>query len=340
MAIYIASAAVLLVLCIDIGRLALAPTREASIDAVRIRNAMVAELGDPAETDWPPNAPPPNYHLETLPPPAFFMAVVDEVVPPEARQEPALATALRLARHLHSASRPGEPIQSDTQDTYEKILTGQGGYCADYTQVFDALALAAGLQVREWGFTWEDMANGHAFNEVWDPELSKWVLVDVFNSFYVVDADTGVPMGALEFRASLLKEAGSGEAQLVPIVADRFGFKSSEKALNWFFRGVPRMYLLLGNNVVSYDANPAIQLTEVLPRSVEMMVAILIGKHPRFLFVPPASHPEVRDQVEQLHEQLLWFLVKIAVIFVLGIGLLTSGWRSLRARRSSDRAAA
>src|SRR5262245_676027 len=45
-------------LVFDVGRLILATSREASIDAVRIRNAMVAELGDPSQTNWQPSAMP------------------------------------------------------------------------------------------------------------------------------------------------------------------------------------------------------------------------------------------------------------------------------------------
>jgi hypothetical protein len=331
-AIPIGLAVLLAILSFDVGRLVLAPTREASIDAVRIRNAMVAELGEPSQTDWSPSAVPANYNWERRAAPAFFANIAAEVVPPEVRQESALAKAVRLARHLRLTSHHGNPIQANTRETYERIVSGQGGYCSDYTQAFNALALAAGLKVREWGFTWEDMANGHAFNEIWDPDLNKWVFVDAFTSFYVIDAATAIPMGALEFRASLLGEPGAGDAAVVPIVTERFGFKSTEKALDWYRRGVPQMFLLLGNNVFSYDANPVIRLTEPLPRSVEMLVAVLLGEHPRFLFVPPDSHPEVRDKVAQIRWQLAWLLAKLAVIAVLGVGLLIYVWRLLRGR--------
>src|SRR3546814_14131094 len=97
-------------------------------------------------------------------------------------------------------------FQSNTRETYEKIVGGEGGYCSDYTQSFNALALAAGLDVREWGFAWADMANGHAFNEIWDPTLQKWVFIDSFVSFYVIDRASGIPLSSREFRASLRDE--------------------------------------------------------------------------------------------------------------------------------------
>src|SRR5262249_30709734 len=163
---------------------------------------------------------------------------------PRAREESALAKALRIAQHLRLTSRHGDPIQANTRETYEKIIGGQGGYCSDYTQAFNALALAAGLKVREWGFTWEDMANGHAFNEIWDEDLRKWVFIDAFTSFYVVDAATSQPLSALEFRASLLDEPGAGPVKVIPIVSERFGFKSPQRALDWYRRGVPQMFLV------------------------------------------------------------------------------------------------
>lgn len=331
-AVPVVLAVLLLALSLDIGRLVLAPTRAASIDAVRIRNAMVAELGEPAETAWRPDAVPPDYRWESREAPDYFAEVVARILPPEARQEPALTTALRLARHLRETSRQGAPIQSNTRETYEKIVGGQGGYCSDYTQSFNALALAAGLAVREWGFAWEDMANGHAFNEIWDPTLQKWIFIDSFVSFYVVDRASGVPLSALEFRAVLLEEPDAETIEVMQIVPERFPFKSVGRALEWYRRGVPRMFLVLGNSVYSYDADPVIQAAEALPRSVEMALAILLGEHPRFLFVPRAADTEVAAQVRQMGWELAWILAELAAIVLLAAALLILLWRALRPR--------
>jgi hypothetical protein len=331
--------ALLAVLSLDVGRLVLAPTREASVDAIRIRNAMVAELGTPEETDWRPDAVPPAYRSETLPAPDYFADIVGRLLPAEAQSEPVLATAVRLARHLRENAHRGPPIQANSRETYEKIRAGKGGYCSDYTQSFNALALAAGLAVREWGFTWADMANGHAFNEVWDPALQKWIFIDSFVSFYVVDRASGEPLSALEFRDALLDGSEAAGIEVVRIVPQRFEFKSDERALAWYRRGVPRMFLVLGNNVYSYDADPIVQVAEMLPRSVEMVLAILLGEHPRFLFVPRPSDPEVAAQVHEMGWELIWVLVKLAAILLLCIALPVMLWR-LRRARSGQAAAA
>jgi hypothetical protein len=326
LAILVVLAALLLVLGLDVGRLVLAPTRGDSIDAVRVRNAMVARLGTPDETEWRPDAVPLAYRWERLPAPRYFADVVARLQAREGRQGTALATAVELARHLRKDSRQGPPIQANTRETYETILAGKGGYCSDYTQSFTALALAAGLAVREWGFAWEDMANGHAFNEVWEPVLQKWVLIDSFVSFYVVDRISGIPLSALEFRDALLSGRDAGELQVVQIVPERFGFKSVERALAWYRRGLPRLFLVLGNGVYSYDANPAIQLAEALPRSAEMAVAILLGEHPRFLFVPWHGDPEVTGQVRAMDAELLWLLAKLAALLLIGVAFAILLW--------------
>ena len=89
------------------------------------------------------------------------------------------------------------------------------------------------------------------------------------------------------------------------------------------------MFLLLGNSVFSYDNNALIRLTEPLPRSIEMLVAILLGEHPRFLFIPPPSHPEIKTAVDHLQWQLAYFLLKVTATLVLAGGLLRATWRSV-----------
>ena len=120
--------------------------------------------------------------------------------------------------------------------------------------------------------------------------------------------------------------------EVVRIVSDRFGFTSPEKALEWYRRGLPRMFLLLGNNAYSYDSHPLIKFAESLPRSIEVMLAIILGEHPRFLFVPLESQPEVRAQVESMIWERIWVLIKLGSMAILGFALLMSFRKMLRNR--------
>lgn len=328
---------VLAVLSFDIGRLVLAPSRDASIAAVRIRNAMVSSLGHPDQTQWSPAAIPANFKWEQQPAPDFFTQIVGDVLPSNTSDLSDFDKALLLAYHLRVTSAGEGPIQANTRETYERIVSGQGGYCSDYSQSFNALALAAGLSVREWGFTWEEMANGHAFNEVWEPELGKWIFLDSFGSFYVVDKGDKIPLSALEFRSRLLTEEGKSSIDIVPIVEGRLGFRDAEKSIAWYGRGLPRMFLILGNNIFSYDSNPVIQTLEALPRSIELMVAIVLGEHPRFLFVPSEEQPEIREQVDDMMWEAATIFAKLLAVFILSFGLLVWLWRSRSKRVQSLR---
>jgi hypothetical protein len=136
----------------------------------------------------------------------------------------------------------------------------------------------------------------------------------------------------LEFRDVLLNDPDAGGLEVVQIVPERFGFKSAEKALAWYRRGLLRLFLVLGNSVYSYDANPIIQMAEALPRSVEMALAILIGEHPRFLFVPRNADPDVIEQVREMDAELAWVIAKLTALVLLGVAFLFALWRLVRSR--------
>jgi len=318
--LFIISVTLVLAITLNLGRLVLALDRNASIDAVRVRNSMVTELGQPIDVDWSPNAAPEEFHWEQRPAPTRFVDVVKEVLRDAPADMTDFETALRLARHLKANAREGQPIQASAWLTYQKITTGQGGYCSDFTQTINALALSAGLSVREWGFTWESLANGHAFNEIWEPSLHKWIFLDSFHGFYVVDNNSGTPLSGLELRSHLLDGDDPDTVRLVPISGERFDEARVNEERSFYARGLPRMYLLLGNNVFSYDAHPLVQMTEALPRSVEMLTAILLGEHPRFLFTPPENRPDLREEVEDMVWIRNWTFFQIFLGAVSAVG--------------------
>lgn len=313
---------VVLAVALHLGRLVLAPTRAASIDAVEVRNSLVVELGTPEETGWSPDAVPEAFNWESRPAPERFVAVAEGVL----REAPAAATdfdkARLLARHIGANAREGRPIQANAWETYQKLTSGQGGYCSDFTQTINALGLAAGLEVREWGFAWESLANGHAFNEVWEPSLQKWLFLDSHHGFTVADSASGVPLSALEFRDHLMSETDPSAVSFVPIHEESFDARRIEIERLFYGRGAPRMFLLMGNNVFSYDAHPVIRFAEDLPRSVEMLAAILLGEHPRFLFVPPDDQPELRAEIASLPWLWIRILLEISLAVACGLGIV------------------
>lgn len=326
-----------LLVTLHLGRMVLAPSRDASIDAVRVRNALVIELGLPSETNWPPSAVPSAFNWESRIAPEPFVEVVESVLRDSPDGITDFEKALLLSRHVRLNAREGRPIQANAWLTYQKLTSGQGGYCSDFTQTINALGLAAGLQVREWGFAWESFANGHAFNEIWEPSLQKWVLLDSHHGFYVVDSASGVPLSALEFRDHLMTEADPASVRLVPISEETFDERRIGNERAFYASGAPRFFLLMGNNVYSYDAHPLVQITEDLPRSIEMLTAILLGEHPRFLYVPPIERPDLKQEVEAMAWIRHRTLIEIALGAVTGLAIVLLLLSFLTSDRSKRR---
>ena len=100
-----------------------------------------------------------------------------------------------LIRNLHLI-----PLTNLLLPVFLQIREQGKGYCADYSQVFTALALSTGIPVREWGLGFEGFGRGHAFNEVYDSEQRKWVFIDSYHSLYVIDRGSHNPLSTIEFH--------------------------------------------------------------------------------------------------------------------------------------------
>lgn len=96
--------------------------------------------------------------------------------------------ALYVTKHLND--KPGLSLPSD--DTLRIMLEGEGGVCSDMAQVFNNFCLLNDIDVREWGVTrapFDQGYGGHAFNEVFLPELDSWILFDPFWCVYFRDSE-------------------------------------------------------------------------------------------------------------------------------------------------------
>src|SRR5690606_15739578 len=147
--------------------------------------------------------------------------------------------------------------QSDLATTYRRIREGYG-HCADFSRVYVALAHAAGLFVREWAFTHNGFGgNGHVLVEVWDPLRAQWLMLDVYNNFHACDAATQQPLSARAFRRSVL---GLRPTALSYRTGEgRPGFVHQHKLIEYYRRGAAEWYMVWGNAVYSYEANPLVR---------------------------------------------------------------------------------
>ncbi len=300
-------------LCLSAVAAGLAELLTPATELVRFRNALLASAGTPADFDWTPDKVPAEYRLETLPPPSPLAESAREL----ATDVDSGALMFGIVSHLRSQPKRKGPIKSTTVEAYRQITQTGRGYCADYTQVFNGLAHALALPVREWGMSFDRFSgDGHAFNEAWDAANQQWVFVDSFHGFYVRDKASGNTLSALEFRTRLLNDDGFDSLIITPI-GDAFRFDSPLEAYSYYQKGADQFYLWFGNHVFSYDRHAVVRFFGPVSRSVEQLAAIVAGIHPGIRIFPTDTNRASIDALLRFRS-LVIMLTLAAVILALG----------------------
>lgn len=315
--------------------LSLAPYMTSSTEVVRLRHALVLATGGNAGFNWTPAEVPADFLLERAAPDPLFVDVVNRLG--LAAMSSDWERAVVISRHLLGSSPVllGGPIQSDLRDTYRKIV-GQGqGYCGDFTQVFSGLAIAAGIPVRAWAFSFDGFGgHGHIWPEIWNRQLGRWQLVDIFDNYYFVGPED-IPLAALEVRRAMLEDPTS--LRLMPLHPGvRPGSAIEAKMWDYYRRGLPEWYMVWGNNVFSYDRSPLVRVFGPFSHPLEQLGAIAEGVYPSIRIL---EEPTNQRQVEAIHRVRCHLLLVGALVVAALLALLISlaGW--CLARRGSLRRA-
>ena len=272
-----------------------------STEAVRLRNALSLAPGSNHEFDWAPPQFPADFRTEVLPATPEFRAVVASLELDQRGGD--WEKALAIASHLIERAGDLGPIRADPLTTYRAIRGGYG-YCADFVKAFLALAHAAGVTARQWGFSFDGFGgHGHTLVEVYDHRRGRWLLIDVFNNFHVVDGQSGEPLGALECRAAML--APDGRLDMRPNGPGRPGFVHSETAVDYYRRGVHQWYLLQGNAVFSAYAHPLVRTAGRVSKSLAQVAASMTGGKPRIRIYQTSENAYQVRQLARLRRQLV-----------------------------------
>jgi len=315
--------------------MSLLPYMRSSAELVRMRNALLLTDQQNVNFNWTPANVPASFQWERGPVDPFFTEVADRLQ---------LATlpgdwerALAISQHLlgSSATLKGGPVMSDLRDTYRRIVTKGDGYCGDFVDVFQAIAVAVGMPVRTWAFSFDGFGgHGHIWPEIWNRELAQWQLVDIFNNTYFTGA-SGTPLAAQELRQALLGGAEQVQrSRLYP--GGEFGMRFDHQAWNYYRRGLPEWYMWWGNNVFTYDRALLVRALGGVSRSLEQMGGILQGVHPTIRILAEPGNQAQRKRMGQLRIHLF-----AAALFG-GAGSLAALVCALvlwRARRVASRAA-
>jgi len=310
--------------------LSLAPYLSSSTEVVRMRNALLLEENN-ASFDWTPANLPNDFLLERGPPDPIFVNVVNHLGLAQMASD--WDRAIAISRHLlgGGSTLSGGAIQSDLRTTYYRIVSKGDGYCGDFTRVFSALAIAAGIPVRSWAFSFDGFGgHGHVWPEIWNRQLQRWQLIDIFDNYYFSLSD-GVALSALEFRRAM-KEYPR-ELHLVPLHSEaRPGYVIEDKAWDYYRRGLPEWYLYWGNNVFSYDHAFLVRNFSHISRSLEQMSGIIQGVSPGIRILEDSAN---RTQlVALIHvRRHLFFVSILAALMVIGGSICCYGlWRIKRQR--------
>ena len=296
---------------------------------VQVRNALFARVAPKSEFLWTPENAPRSFQQEGGRSPAAFSEVVNELLGKGGAHLKEWDKALRLARHLRDGTKvKGRAIQTDTVSAYLAIRRTGGGYCSDYSQVLNGLAYAAGIAVREWGMSFGDFSgDGHAFNEIYDAARGKWMFLDSFFSFYVLDANTGIPLSVLELAETLRGGSGRERVRVEFIDEEAFSFPDRDAALNYYRRGADRLFLGLANNVLEYDRHPVVRWAAKFGRTAEQVAAMVCGMAPRLLIVKTDTNG---DAIWALRLTAAGFFLSLLVFLSTTAGLGLVGVRALR----------
>lgn len=295
-------------------------------EAIRVRNSLLVTQGEGNIISWSPQQVPASFTWEQLPPPQFFKQTISNI---KLDDSSVLNSALAIAHHLRQTKGSETSIKDNSIHTYKAIVNTGRGYCADYTQVFIALAHAANIAVREWGFATKNYGGGHAFVEVWEPTLNQWVFLDPFASFYLLDKKSHLPLSANQFNQLLLSNQ-LDSFELVIIHEGRFGFRNTRQALDFYLSGANEFYLWWSNAIFSYENNAIVAYMGSFSRHLEQLSAIAIGIHPKIMLLPNHNNQQAINFILQLRKTTLVCLLTLPVFALLSLIFLYSGVKKKR----------
>lgn len=100
-----------------------------------------------------------------------------------------LVKVIKIAEHFNTFFKRGRGLGLSSDESYVTMRYKKGGVCSDYAQVFINFCIINDIKVREWGIKGgtQSVVGGHSFNEFWSEELKKWILIDVYNSVFVIN---------------------------------------------------------------------------------------------------------------------------------------------------------
>lgn len=309
-----------------------------SSEAVRLRNSLLLMPPDLDAGVWTPDDIPAEFLLEHAAVPPAIAAAAARIRAGSAATDVDLGRA--LASHLIRRLDHGGRIATlNIERIYREIVEQGRGYCAGVVEAFTALALAAGLHVRQWAFSFDGFGgHGHVVAEVFDRRDRRWVMLDVYNNVMAVDADSGEPLSARQFMQSFRRNVDVVSFRRIGV--GRLGFEHEHKLVDYYTSGIDHWYLWNGNNVVSrYAGSALVRFGDRIGQPVAQLIAIALGLYPGIVAVPNERNVAHIETMDVLRSWLLLAAglgVALTVLLVVEFGLLLALRRAQGPRTASS----
>ncbi|MFV8376601.1 transglutaminase-like domain-containing protein [Flavobacterium sp. LB1P71] len=114
--------------------------------------------------------------------------------------------AKKIAIWLRNNTKGGPGLGKSSTLALKKMISGEGGVCSDFSQVFNNFCVINDLKVKEWGLKIQSndpsIKGGHAFNEIYSKEFQKWILIDVAKSILFHPINPTIPSSVFDLIQS------------------------------------------------------------------------------------------------------------------------------------------
>ena len=189
--------------------------------------------------------------------------------------------AVKIAVWLKKNVKGGPGLGKSSAITLQKMISGEGGVCSDFSQIYSNFCVINDIKVKEWGMKSlsndSTVSGGHSFNEVYCKELQKWIMIDVAKSIIFFNADNDIPLSTLEY-IHLKKE--KEEIKITSIYAD--GIFDSNNADKIFLYPNSLPFIITNYDNKTYDY--FLEKLDFLPESITHGLLIILGKSYSFEF--------------------------------------------------------
>jgi hypothetical protein len=292
---------------------------------------------NPQVYEWAPEDAPRWFHTDdpTVPEAAYFREAIQPEIDPSAATFERQLAIMDWVRRQGVVADAVQPIPGDPITVDRAMLEGVPAQCENFSTLYVAAVTSMGLpNVRTWHFVSGDGWNrfGHIANDVWVPELGRWVMVDPMNNAYaLVD---GAPGSIIDVREALL----TGHAERLEVVVGPNAHTSPERLLELYEQTMPIVRMEAAHTPLrdSYRQTPVDRLIQLLPDVGGLpddAIRLVSGEARHVVLIDDLSGERAHQLPIRQAKGVFWATVALGV-FILSMGALLV-W--LATRRLLDR---